>query len=231
MKRYHFLKTGCLALAGLLSACGTPDIHRHVVTGPTSIRPDYFATPIQNRNPGAIYQADSAQLLYEEPMARRIGDILTIQISETLTGSNKATTNTSQTLSAAMKGPESGSGPGSIKALFGIDKNTSSNRSDKASGQNDSSQSLTGSLTVSIIDILPNGNFVVGGDKRVSLDDNIYTLRFSGIVNRQDIKQGNVVNSSRVADARIEKLGDGPIQDVNTLTWMQRLFLSVIGLN
>jgi flagellar L-ring protein precursor FlgH len=219
-----------IALLGLLTACSSTQTS--IVTGPTSARPNYMVSALENRNPGAIFQSETARLLYEEPVARHIGDMLTISIAENVSGDIKSTMNTSQTSSETLKGPGAlSSMNGFIKTLFDMNLSGSGSVAIKSSGQASSSNDFSGTLTVSIIDILPNGNFMVGGDKRVAMDGNDYTLRFSGIVNRMDIHAGNVVASNKVADARIEKIGQGLLADANSLGWMQRFFLSVMGFN
>jgi flagellar L-ring protein precursor FlgH len=220
-----------LATLGLLAACSSTS-PPSLVTGPTSARPSDMISSLDDRNPGAIFQSETARLLYEEAVAHHIGDTLTIQITENLTGSNSTSVNGSQTSSETLKGPGAlASMSGFLKTLFNINMSGSSSEATKASGQDSSSHVFAGTLTVSIVDILPNGNFVVGGDKRVAMDGNEYALRFSGIVNRNDIHAGNVVDSSKVADARIEKVGQGLVADANSLGWMQRFFLSVMGFN
>lgn len=220
----------CIAIIGLLTACSSTQTS--IVSGPTTARPNYMVSALENRNPGAIFQSETARLLYEEPVARHIGDILTISIAENVSSNNKSTMNTSQTSSEALKGPGAlASMNGFLKTLFDMNLSGSSSVAIKSSGNADSSHDFSGTLTVSIIDILPNGNFMVGGDKRVSMDGNDYTLRFSGIINRMDIHAGNVVESNKVADARIEKIGQGLVADANSLGWMQRFFLSVMGFN
>jgi flagellar L-ring protein precursor FlgH len=220
------------ALCAALAACSSPQ-KQSIINTPTSARPNYMASALSNQNPGSIYQVDTARLLYEEPMARHIGDTLTITIAENMSNSNTSSANTSQTTSEALKGPGAlpGSTGGYLKALFTTNLSGSSSIAMKSSGQDNSSHGFTGTLTVSIIDILPNGNFLVGGDKQIAMEGNNYALRFSGIVNRMDIQAGNTVSSSKVADARIEKLGQGLLLDADSLGWMQRLFLSVVGGN
>jgi flagellar L-ring protein precursor FlgH len=202
------------------------------VTGPTSARAQDMVTSVESHNPGAIFQSETALLLYEEPVAHRIGDNLTIQITESLTGNNTSTINATQTSSETLKGPGAlASMNGFLKTLFNIDMSGSSSIAAKSTGQDTSTHSFSGTLTVQIVDILPNGNYVVGGDKQVAMDGNEYELRFSGIVNRMDIHAGNLVDSNKVADARIEKVGQGLLADANSLGWMQRFFLSVMGFN
>jgi len=221
----------CLTVLGVLCACSSSPPST-LVTGPTTAKPNYMAIPLGDRNPGAIFQPDTAELLYEESIAHRVGDILTITIAENVTGSNTSTVTTSQASTEATKGPGAlASMNGFLKTLFNVNFDGSASTSLKSSGANTSASAFTGSLTVTIVDLLPNGNYVVGGDKRVSLDNNEYTLRFSGIVNKRDIQSGNVVSSNKVADARIEKVGQGLVTDANSLGWMQRFFLSVMGFN
>ncbi|WP_035058949.1 flagellar basal body L-ring protein FlgH [Andreprevotia chitinilytica] len=198
----------------LLGGCAEP-----VVTGPTSARPMPKLVRIENQ--GGIFQPSNGFSLYEEPVARSVGDVLTIQIAESLTGSNKSNTSVSKVSSLKTKS-------GLVKALFDKDIDASSNLSLKGSGQTDNANTMTGTLAVSVIDVLPNGNLMVGGDKRVLINDNVNILRFSGIVNRRDIKAGNVVSSSKVADARLEQVGRGVIADASTVGTMQRIFYSVL---
>lgn len=74
---------------------------------------------------------------------------------------------------------------------------------------------MTGTLMVSIVEVLPNRNLVVAGEKRIGVNGNTNTLRFSGVVRTRDIR-GGIVASSNVADARLEQVGGGSIADAST---------------
>lgn len=214
------------ASAGLLcvlSACSSPP---PMVQGPTSVRPAYPVANIENN--GAIFRVSSAQL-FEESTTHYVGDILKIEIAESLTGSNKSTTSNSRDTSLKQVGPGAGSSmSGLLASVFNINATATGSDSFKGTGQTDNSNSMTGSLMVSIIEVLPNGNLVVAGEKRIGLNGSINTLRFSGVVRARDIRGGNVVSSSNVADARLEQVGGGTVADANSQGWMQQFFRSVL---
>jgi len=68
---------------------------------------------------------------------------------------------------------------------------------------------------------------LIGGDKRVSLHGQQSVLRVTGVIRRKDIQSGNIVSSKKIADARIELVGQGTVSDANTMSWMQKIFLSL----
>ncbi|MFT4174772.1 MAG: flagellar basal body L-ring protein FlgH, partial [Rhodocyclaceae bacterium] len=193
-------------LATQLAACsmfGPPP----VIEKPTTARADY-APRIVNR--GAIYQTSNAIMLFEEPVARYVGDVLTIELAENMTATSKTTTTVSKEGSAAAKGPGAlSSMTGILKELFNLDADTSASMKFDGSGKTETSNALTGTLAVTVVDVMPNGNLMVGGEKRMGLSGNVSTMRFTGIVRRRDIQQGNVISSKKVADARIEQVGHG----------------------
>lgn len=219
-------------LAGILSslllvACTAPS----VVTQPTTARPQPINTAQLNN--GAIYQPSSAKLLFEEPIARYVGDTLVVTIEENLATANKAGSSSSRSSSYSM----SNSGASTIpflpsaveKFLNASPSGSSSNKSD-GKGETSNTNTFKGTLAVTVIETLPNGNLVVGGEKRVNVNGEINNLRLTGVVNPKDIKAGNTISSTRIADARIEQVGEGVIADANTVAWLLRFFLSVLPL-
>lgn len=197
-----------------------------MVTGPTSVRPAYPSANMENN--GAIFRVSSAQL-FEESTTHYVGDILKIDISESLTASNKANTSNSRDTSLKQVGPGAGSSmSGLLASIFNINATASGSDSFSGTGQTDNANTMNGSLMVSIIEVLPNGNLVVAGEKRIGLNGSINTLRFSGVVRSRDIRGGNVVASSNVADARLEQVGGGTVADGNTQGWMQQFFRSIL---
>jgi len=208
----------------LLAACGTPP--PPVVPGPTSVRPPYPVANLENN--GAIFRVSSAQL-FEEPNARNVGDILKISISESLSASTKSTTNNSRATTLKQQGPGAGkSMSGLLASIFNIDDSASGADTFKGSGQTDNANTVTGTLMVSVIEVLPNNNLVVAGEKRISMNGSINTLRFSGVVRARDIHGGNVVSSSDVADARLEQIGGGGVADANQQNALQKFFRDIL---
>ena len=79
-----------------------------------------------------------------------------------------------------------------------------------------------------MIERLPNGNLVVAGDKQIGINHNTETIRFSGIVDPLSVQAGNVVNSTLVADARLEYRGKGYIDEAQRMGWLTRFFLTAM---
>jgi flagellar L-ring protein precursor FlgH len=199
-----------VSLSVSLSACNSP---APMVTGPTSVRPAYQVANVENN--GAIFRVSSAQL-FEEPTTYNVGDIIKIDISESISSSNKAATTNSRDTTLTQNGPGSGAPLGG-RFTHRYDATYSANGSNtfKGSGDSSNTNTMTGTLMVSIVEVLPNRNLVVAGEKRIGVNGNTNTLRFSGVVRTRDIR-GGIVASSNVADARLEQVGGGSIADAST---------------
>jgi flagellar L-ring protein precursor FlgH len=203
--------------------------------------PDFAATrpeaaPTQPVNPGAIYQPAQAISLFEDQRARRVGDILTIRLVESMSASKTASTNTKKETSADLPEP----------TLFGTNAQftvphqlplastrklgleTSIDSKQQFTGQGASSQgnTLTGSISVTVAEVLGNGNLVVRGEKLFTLNQGHEHVRIAGIVRRADIAPDNSVLSTQVADAQITYAGEGALADSNQMGWLARFFNS-----
>ncbi|BAK78345.1 flagellar L-ring protein [Pseudogulbenkiania sp. NH8B] len=219
---------GGTALACLLGACSS--VSPTAVSGPTTVRPGYALANLENRNQGGIFRAGSAHLLFEQQSARYIGDIVKIEIAESLSGSNKSGTSGSRKNALKVAGPGAGSSmTGLLKWIFDIDVDASGSDSFSGKGENTNSNVLKGKLAASVINILPNGNLVVAGEKSIAQHGNSNTLRFSGVVSPNDIKAGNLVSSDNVADARFELGGRGLVADSNSRSWMQQFLVDTLS--
>jgi flagellar L-ring protein precursor FlgH len=208
--------TFSLALAG----CIVPP--RSIVTLPTT--PPMVAAPPPNLvAQGAIYQAGNSMMLYETRRATRVGDVLTIQLAETFTGNDTSKVDLSRDGSATVTRTDGSGTPAYLARLFNLG---SSDTKFGGQGNNSSSRSMTGTLAVSVINLLPNGNLIVAGEKEVAMHGNVDILRLSGIVNPRDIDSNNNIPSNKVADARIEQAGVGAMTDATTMGWLQRQFLT-----
>lgn len=221
MKKLRLVCWSLLLLS--LTACVAP---QSIVTQPTSARAQ--PSVLTGNNNGAIFQAATAKMLFEEPVARRIGDILVVTIEENLTAVNKANSSTNRdgglTLSGSADIPYM---PAALGKLFNATADISTNNKFAGKGETNSTNTFKGSIAVTVIDVFANGNLSIGGEKQVVVNGYNNVLRFTGVVNPNDIKAGNTISSTRVADARIEQVGQGAISDANTMGWMQRFFLSV----
>lgn len=106
-----------------------------------------------------------------------------------------------------------------------LDNQVTAKRNLLGNGQSNQSNSLTGSITVSVVDVLPNGNLKVRGEKRVSLNQGNEYIRVSGIIRSIDIDASNQIQSSQLADATIMYTGDGVIADASRPGWFSRTFM------
>jgi len=187
--------------------------------------PHVLAPPVP-RTDGAIYQAGQQMELFADLKARRVGDVLTITLNELTAASKNAITKTAKTTSAITTGP----------TLFGRTittggvpiMNTTLNGADSFDGEGQSSQSnsLAGSLTVTVIAVEANGNLVVQGDKNLKLNQGDEIVRISGVVRPADIATNNTVTSDKLADARISYSGKGVVNSSNQMGWLARFFNS-----
>ena len=206
-----------------LTACVAP---RTIVTQPVTARSQ--PTVVTSASNGAIFQVGSAKLLFEEPTARRVGDILVVTIEETLSAVNKANGSSGRngglTLSGSADVPYL---PSVFKKIMGASAEVSTKNDFSGKGETNSSNTFKGTIAVTVVDVFPNGNLAIGGEKQIAVNGQTSLIRFSGVVNPNDIKAGNTISSTRIADARIEQTGEGSIADANTMGWMQRVFLSV----
>jgi flagellar L-ring protein precursor FlgH len=208
----------------VLAGCATtPD---SIVKQPLSARPAAPA-PIAAAN-GAIYQAASHRPLFEDRRARFVGDVLTIVINEKTNAGKQASSNAEKTGSVdASVGPVSKL---PLKALqgAGLKADSSSKYDDKSAIS--SSNTFSGSITVTVTEVLPNGNLVVAGEKQIALDKGTEFIRLSGVVNPDTIVAGNSVSSTQVADARIEYRTNAHFDSAEVMGWLARFFLSFIPL-
>jgi flagellar L-ring protein precursor FlgH len=94
-------------------------------------------------------------------------------------------------------------------------------------GGANANNTFNGTITVTVNQVLVNGNLHVVGEKQIAINQGTEFIRFSGVVNPRTISGSNSVTSTQVADARIEYVGNGYINEAQTMGWLQRFFLNV----
>jgi flagellar L-ring protein precursor FlgH len=175
---------------------------------------------------GSIYQASSYRPLFEDYRARLVGDTLMVTIVEKI----------SATATSTSSIDKSGTLTGSLTALPGVMPNplarasvngTSSN-SFAGKGATVNSNDFSGTITVVVRQVLPNGNLVIAGEKQIGVNENVDVLRFSGQVDPRSIQLGNTVASGQIANVRLEQRGRGAQADSQAMGWLSRVFLSVL---
>ena len=217
-------KFGVMMMAMALTACGTTP--SSIVDKPTTARPE--DKPVQVSGNGTIYQAASYRPLFEDRRARHVGDVLTIVINEKTQAAKQASSNASKDNS--VDASISGVAGIPLKTLqgLGVTAESASQYADKSAVN--SSNTFSGSVTVTVIEVLPNGNLVVSGEKQIALDKGTEYIRLSGVVQPDTIQAGNTVSSAKVADARIEYRTSAKFDSAEVMGWLARFFLSFVPL-
>lgn len=181
----------CISL--LLCACTS------ILNPPVNYPP---ALPVNDPPPpkrnGSIYQAGYEMRLYEDKIARRIGDILTVRLEESTKGEYKAKTNTDKKAKLDYPVPTLF---GQIVPALGVETNTQ--QIFDATGQSDQSDKLSGTMSVTVIKMLPNNDMVVQGETWLTINQGQKYIQLTGIVRPQDIEPDNVISSNRIAAAKI----------------------------
>jgi len=212
----------CTVFVLLLSACAsTPSPTPHD-TEFAPIEP-YIPPPPPNEY-GSLYNPVNSSFLFEDRRARKVGDVLTIRISENMQAQKKADTKIKKDDKADFEPPTIFGAPITFKGNDILNLDAQNKREFKAESDSKQSNSLTGQVTVMVTNILSNGYLVVRGDKWVTINQGEEFVRITGVVRPEDIGPDNSVLSTRVANARIAYSGTGQMAEANSRGWLSRFF-------
>ena len=219
--KFFALMMSSIWLAGC--AMNTPPA---IVHQPMTARPEPMNMAYATAPNGSIYQAGVTRPLFEDRRARFIGDTLIVNLVENTSAQKKSQTN------AERKNTLSGT-PTSViglplHLLTGMTGSGSGDNKFNGSGDSSSNNALTGTITVTVVEVLNNGNLIVSGEKQLAINQGTEFIRFSGVVNPSNVTGTNTVQSTQVADARIEYKGCGVIDESQTMGWLSRFFLAAL---
>jgi len=173
---------------------------------------------------GTIYRAGYELALFEDKKARKVGDLITVVLQETTSASKKASTTTSKTSEVDLPAPTIFGRGVTRNGVPILENNFSTSRDFNGEGDSSQSNTLYGTITVTVAEVYPNGNLGIKGEKLMTLNQGVEHIQLSGIVRAQDIAPDNTIKSSQIANARIIYGGDGVIAESNTKGWLQRFF-------
>ncbi len=164
----------------------------------------------------SLWENDTMDM-YSETKAHRLGDIVTIIINETSKATSKAASSTkgenNMTLSA---------GTGPFKFLPGTTGKVENDFAGDASTAR--SGDLQAKITATIVKIFSNGNFLIKGTRRVTVNSEIQEIEISGIARPEDILQDNSIQSAYLADANVKYNGRGIVGDIQRPGLLNKLF-------
>lgn len=159
--------------------------------------------------PGSIYNPSRGPVgLIQDKTARRVGDLVTVVISEQADVSSEDSSDTSKSTTLNYELTNFDIQPDAFSLLPSVGANSSDTFS--GASQVDKRDSFEARITAMVVDVLPNGNMVVSGRRELRIENQVKLIEFSGVVRRYDIASANTVSSSLVADARVSYVGIGP---------------------
>lgn len=186
------------------------------------VRVSKEATPHSVSGPvsaGSLWPADGRASLYGDHKAFRVGDVLTVSVSESAKASNTANTDLARNTSNKAQ----------VSALWGLQDilsqtnltklDVTTDSSHKGAGATARTGQLTASLTAVVKDVLPNGNLVIQGTRSVLVNHEEQYMTLTGVVRPEDIGRDNMVFSTQIADARISFGGIGVVADKQRSGW------------
>ncbi|MBJ57006.1 MAG: flagellar biosynthesis protein FlgH [Rickettsiales bacterium] len=190
---------------------------------------------------GSIYNSTSSGFFASDRRAKIVGDILTVTLNESVSASKSTTNNTSKTDTFGVtlppllfrQNPAVNLGTSILNGGKGTDTLTNADvaagaaQSFAGSGTAAQSNTLSGSMTVTVIRVFPNGNLEIKGQKKLILNDGSEYLRISGIIRPEDISATNTISSSSIADAKITYTNAGVYADSQQPGWLSKIFRQV----
>ncbi|MEK6736953.1 MAG: flagellar basal body L-ring protein FlgH [Pseudomonadota bacterium] len=195
---------------------------------PNTLRPHKPVATIQSN--GSIFQAVSSAAgnryipLFEDRRARGVGDTIIVTLNERTNASKSSDSNIDRSGGIDFSVPTVIGIP--LGFLRGTTLEANSNNKFDGGGASSSKNDFKGTITVTVIEVLPNGNLLVSGEKQIGINQGQEFIRMSGVINPINIMY-NTVSSVQVADARIEYRANGYIDEAQTMGWLSRFFLTV----
>jgi len=225
----------------LLSGCATPPVvqsespAKKMVPPAAGMRAAQMASLAKSEATNGSLWVENGRSLSEmfiNAKARRVGDIVTIRIVESSSASNKASTDTDRTTSMNV----------GLTSFFNLEDRFPSHRpffnpftpaqgsyesEFEGSGTTVRSGALEAFISARIVQIMPNGNFVIEGNREVRVNNENQVITLTGVVRPRDISGDNVVQSTYIADARISYSGSGIVNDQQRPGWLMRILDNV----
>jgi flagellar L-ring protein precursor FlgH len=173
--------------------------------------------------------------LYEDFKARRLNDLVTINVVENIAGSGTADTNTNRKSTLDVNVNKFFGVPLDLNAknifghgnAFSPEVKGSAENDFKGSGATTREGKLIGTITARIVEVMPNNNLVLEASKEITINNEKQILILRGMIRPDDILVNNTVLSSRIADAQVYFVGDGIIQDKQRQGWLVRVLDNV----
>ena len=210
-----------------LTAC-TNVLPPQAMTHSPQFEPVY---PVQNTREtmatGAIYVGRQSDSWFGKGRNFQVGDVITVLLNESTQAARTQNGSVERTSSNNLV-PEGlkayGTGVGGF--MKGINL-TGGSVSNKGTGAADQQASLNGSVAVSVVEVMPNGNLVLRGEKQLALTEGSEIIQVSGIIRPDDVAPNNTVQSRRLANAQIAYRGSGDLANATRAGWGTSTLLKI----
>jgi flagellar L-ring protein precursor FlgH len=225
------------AVAFLFSGCA----------GKTTVKPDLKEETAKKKmsqiqimpsvNEGSLWEENNPQgLFFYDTKARGINDIVVVNVVESVQASSSADTDLKRSSTTNLKlsdlfsflAPVTGIGVKGVNPNLITDSstatiNTSTQNDFAGEGTTTRDGSIIASISVTIMDVLENGNFYVEGKRDIKINNEKQYLYLKGVIRPQDISSDNTISSTLVADAQIELSGYGVVAEKQRPGWLTRV--------
>jgi len=220
MKKSLFWIISLLLLAGCAGPASNVDLSTVEPIAPV-VQP-----PLPPQTAGSLW-TESRGGLFQDMKGRTVGDIITVVIVENASASKEATTETDRTSSMSAGIPRLLGLEGAIGRIAGSDDpaslvSASTTNEFEGTGKTERKETLAATLTTQVIEVLPNGNLRIEGNKTVTVNSETQIVKLTGIVRQADVSPRNIVDSKNVLNARIAYVGKGVISDKQQQGWLVR---------
>ena len=179
--------------------------------------PNISKTPKQDKY-GSIYSNSQQGLFATDRRASKVGDLLTVALSENFSASKSQSAKSAKNGTASFDFPRITTA-GADDTLF----DSKLAKSFDGSGSADQTNSLRGEISVTVTKVFSNGNMEILGQKKLTLNNGDEYIRLVGIIRPEDVDSRNIVPSSRIANAKISYTGAGDIADTSKKGWFSKL--------
>jgi len=175
---------------------------------------------------GSLFKANYVNNIYSDSKAHRIGDIISVILSEKTQAKKNAKTELKKENEYNL-GAVTGLG-GQAVTLNGqaLQAGFEQDSAFKGDSKSDQGNSLSGNISVHVLRVLQNGNLMIRGEKWITLNNGDEYIRLTGVIRSKDINSNNTVLSSKIANARIQYAGTGTFADMNEQGWLSSFFSS-----
>ncbi len=181
-------------------------------------KPDHYATAT-----GSLFNVSLSQDLYDDKRPRGLGDIVTVTLEEKTQAKKSATADLGKTTDLSMD-PLSLGGQEITIGDRTLSYAVSNDNSFSGTTSANQSNSMSGTISVEVIDVMANGNLMIRGERWLTLNTGDEYIRLSGTIRPDDIAPDNTIASTRISNARIQYSGTGDQQDTQEQGFLARFF-------